>query len=166
VAGFWHQGPTTPLRQEGVSRSALKKILAHREADRLIVENMIGDPGYCVKEALAILSPGAISQCRPGAPLALPDKEQNSYPWFPSMPQQFPPALNAPQVPHFQQPSASAQFQFSPQFQQPSAPTQFQLPPQFQAQQAFYPQSSFQPTYGEYQGAFAVPPQPLFDSAK
>jgi hypothetical protein len=187
VAGFWHQGPTTPLRQEGVSRSALKKILAPREADRLIAENMIGDPGYSVKEALAILSPVANSHYRPGAPLALPDKEQNFYPWFPSMPQQFPPALNAPQVPHFQQPpasaqfpfspqyqqpSASAQFPFSPQYQQPSAPTQFHLPPQFQqsvlpqAQQAFYPQPSFQPTYGQYPGAFAAPPQPLFDFSK
>ncbi|CAI7654522.1 unnamed protein product [Penicillium crustosum] len=172
VAGFWHQGPTTPLRQEGVSRSALKKILAPREADRLIAENMIGDPGYSVKEALAILSPIADSPYRPGAPLALPDREQNFYPWSPSMPQQFPPALNAPQVPHFQQLLAPAQFQLLPQYQQPSAPAQFQLPPQFQqsflpqAQQAFYPQPSFQPTYGQYPGAFAAPPQPLFDFSK
>lgn len=172
VAGFWHQGPTTPLREEGVSRAALKKILAPREADRLIAESMIGDPGYSVKEALAILSPVANSHYRSGAPLALPNKEQNFYSWFPSMPQQFPLALNAPQVPHFQQPSAPAQFQFSPQYQQPSAPTQFQLPSQFQqsflpqAQQAFYPQPSFQPTYGQYPGAFAAPPQPLFDFSK
>ncbi|KAL2704579.1 hypothetical protein AAEP93_005650 [Penicillium crustosum] len=96
VAGFWHQGPTTPLRAEGVSRSALKKILAPREADRLIAENMIGDPGYSVKEALTILSPVANSHYRSGALLALPDKEQNFYSWFLSMPQQFPPALNAP----------------------------------------------------------------------
>ncbi|OQE69171.1 hypothetical protein PENNAL_c0140G05075, partial [Penicillium nalgiovense] len=129
-------GPTTPLREEGVSRSALNKILAPRKVDRLIAENMIGDPRYSVKEALAILSPITNSQYRPGAPLALPDKEQNFYPWFPSMPQQFPPALT-PQVSHFQQPSASTQFQFSPQYQQPSAPTQFQLPPQFQ--QSFLP---------------------------
>ncbi|GIK07676.1 hypothetical protein Aspvir_003342 [Aspergillus viridinutans] len=108
VAGFWHQGTTTPLREEGVSRSALKKILAPHEADRLIAENMIGDPGYSVKEALAILSPGANSHSRPTAPLALPDREHNFNPWFPSMPQQFPPALNAPQGPRFQQSFSTA----------------------------------------------------------
>ncbi|KAJ5402746.1 uncharacterized protein N7487_008642 [Penicillium crustosum] len=81
---------------------------------------MIGDPGYSVKEALTILSPVANSHYRSGALLALPDKEQNFYSWFLSMPQQFPPALNAP----------------------------------------------FQPTYGQYLGAFAAPPQPLFDFSK
>jgi hypothetical protein len=46
VVCLWHQGVTGLLQEAGVSRAALRKILAPREAERLIVESMISDPTF------------------------------------------------------------------------------------------------------------------------
>jgi hypothetical protein len=154
VVGFYHQSPSMPEAEVGLSRTALKKVLASREADRLIAESMVGDPNTPLKEALLALSPvkhgeSFTQNLPPGlpagkqnTPLGLPASQQNPFLW-PNMPQM-------PQQNSFQQ--------FQPP---PSFPTTFfnqQLPSHmaFQSPYAQYPQ----------QNPFIAPYQPVLDPYK
>jgi hypothetical protein len=155
VVGFWHQGTQGSLQEAGLSRAALKKILAPREAERLIAESMTSDPDLSLKEALYLICPDA----KPVTPLALPSSNMG-YPWF----QQLPSAMNAPQALPIQQPPEGSQFNFPPQYQFPFPPQALQA--FAQAQQLPYQQLGLQPTGVQAPGSFNAPPQPLFNFPK
>ena len=150
VVGFYHQSPSLPEVEVGISRSALRKVLAPREADRLIAESMVGDPNISLKEALLALSPA--KQGEPftqNPPLGLPASQQNPFPWpnMPQMPQQNP----------FQQIPAFSQKLQPP----PSFPTTF-------FNQQFPSHMAFQSPYAQYpqQNPFIAPYQPVIDPYK
>jgi hypothetical protein len=176
VVGFYHEGDNAPLREEGLSRSALRKILAPREADRLIAENMVSNPSIPLKDALRMLSPAQPESLPMQQPyLGLPDREQNSYPWLASVPYQMlqtAPSQHPAFAQHFQ-PSPAAQQPFPSQFQQqPAFAQQFQpshtqhpFPAQFQQ---FPSHMGFQSPYAQYPQPmpFSAPPQPIMDISK
>ncbi|KAJ5178963.1 hypothetical protein N7492_002173 [Penicillium capsulatum] len=162
--GFWHMDQRRNLDEVkvGLSRSALKKVVACGEGERLIAEYMTPQPSTSVKESLFTMCPDVL---RPNEALALPwyERQQATLPQLPGLSAQTQKAqaeqltqqieqlqeqlkkLNflQPQSlqPQFQQPQfQQPQFQ-QPQFQQP----QFQQPqfqqPQFQQPQIQYPDS-------------------------
>ncbi|KAJ5465949.1 hypothetical protein N7530_009736 [Penicillium desertorum] len=58
LVGFFFEGPNgnPPLKEVGLSRSALKKIISAQEADRLISEVMTCDSNVALKDAISGLS--------------------------------------------------------------------------------------------------------------
>ncbi|KAJ5982304.1 hypothetical protein N7451_012404 [Penicillium sp. IBT 35674x] len=152
VVGFWHQKGQGSLQEAGLSRAALKKILAPREAERLIAESMTSDPDLSLKEALYLICPDA----KPLTPLALPSSNMG-YPWLPH-------AMNSAQTLPIQYYPESSPFNFPTQHQ-------FSFPPQVlqafgQAQQQPFAHVGLQPTGGQAPGSFGAPPQPLFNFPK
>lgn len=58
LVGFFYEGPNgnPPLKEVGLSRSALKKIISAQEADRLISEVLTCDSNVALKDAISGLS--------------------------------------------------------------------------------------------------------------
>lgn len=57
VVGFYFESPDgAPPQEAGISRSALKRILSPKEADRLISEAITEDPDMALKDAISSLS--------------------------------------------------------------------------------------------------------------
>lgn len=140
VVGFYHTN-NSGTEEAAVSRSNLGKILAPREAERLIVEGIVGYPDLSLREALE-------SQISPthhqyeteqpqfmGKPRPLSWEKQEPA-WFQKPQSQFGSPYSKqqqpyfPQQPYFQQPSHFPQQPYSQQ------PSHFQQQPQ----QSYFPQ--------------------------
>jgi hypothetical protein len=57
VVGFYFEGPggNPPQQEYGISRSALKKILSSKQADRLISRGITYDPDMALQDAISFL---------------------------------------------------------------------------------------------------------------
>jgi hypothetical protein len=110
VVGFFHEGPggSPPLQEVGLSRSALKKILSPKEADRLISEALTYDPDITLQDAISDLS--GLSLKSGGHSSQLPDfglpapRDTNYLPHVPNMPSQVGMASNMSQPASFSLP--------------------------------------------------------------
>ena len=190
VVGFYHIpiGSNQP-DEAAISRSNLGKILAPREAERLIVEGITGDAEMSLKEALMCqTSPASEQQQAPfmgqPRPLSLPYKQQEPMWWF----QQSNSAQQPEHRPEFMasQPQFSQQGYYGQQAgqqpglmaHQPQFPHQIQQPvymqqPQF-SQQPFYhqpqypPQQAYMPSQAQYSDPrpFFMQPNPIMAPQK
>jgi hypothetical protein len=155
VVGFYHENESG-RRDEAISRSALTKVLGTREAEKLVVESIVGNSAMSLKEALkSQISPGKQEHQSNNVPLLLPYGEQTQPWWFQPNSQHYGSHVGF-NADHAQQPYPN---QFQPVF-----PQQFQQSvPQQQLQQPL-PQQYQQPFPHQY-GPFAMPPQPILNPA-
>lgn len=148
VVGFYHENESG-RRDEAISRSALTKVLGTREAEKLVVESIVGNSDMSLKEALkSQISPGKQEHQPNNTPLLLPYREQTQPWWFQPNTQHYGSHVGF-NADHAQQPYPN---QFQPVFAHHS---QQSIPQQPQYQQPFPYQ--YQP------GPFAIPPQPVLD---
>ncbi|OGE49514.1 hypothetical protein PENARI_c021G04569 [Penicillium arizonense] len=125
VVGFFHEGPggNPPLQEVGLSRSALKKILSPKEADRLISEALTYDPDIALQDAISDLS--GLSLKSGGHSSQLPDfglpapRDTGYLPHVPNMAPQLGVGSNMSQPASFSYPVQQHQFGYS---QQPNMP--------------------------------------------
>lgn len=165
VVLFYHENENG-RREAAISRSSLAKILATREAEKLVVESITGNPDMSLKEALmsqlSLNGQGGIPLNDNGPlPLPLPQGEQTQPWWFQSTPQpgSFPAFHTGPT----QQQYSNSPIQFASQHIQQSAPYKFQqfIPHQFLQP---FPQQYHQPFGPQFQsGPFSMTPQPILD---
>ncbi|KAJ5766685.1 uncharacterized protein N7511_004301 [Penicillium nucicola] len=128
LVGFFFEGPNgnPPLMEVGLSRSALKKIISPREADRLISEALTYDSNVALEDAISGLA--GLSIKSGGNPIGLPAAPQASLFGSNQHPTQQPaqPSLfgsnQRPQMQQPAQPSLFGSFQ-KPQMQQPTKPS-------------------------------------------
>lgn len=155
--GFWHIDERRNLEkiEVALSRSALKKVLASTEAEKLIAESMPTQSSVgTLKEALYEIFPDVP---RPNATLGLPSPQQQlalPQPYL-SSPQQLQAQQVEQQIQQLQGQLQQLQFQqpqFQPQFQQPqSGLFGLQQPQQQQQSGLFGPQ---QPQQQQQSGLF------------
>ncbi|KAJ5602067.1 hypothetical protein N7510_011601 [Penicillium lagena] len=140
VVLFYHENEKG-RREEAISRSSLTKILAKREAEKLVAESIVGDPEMSLKEALmSQVAPKKQEDLSNNVPPLLPYGQQSQPWWFQTTPQHH---------------GSHAVFNAGP-LQQPYS-NQFQQ---------FVPQQFQQPSIHQFQpGPFAMPPQPVLDSS-
>ncbi|EKV19136.1 putative glutamine rich protein [Penicillium digitatum] len=98
VVGFYFEGPggNPPQQEYGISRSALKKILSSKAADRLISEAITYDPDMALQDAISSLSGLTL---RSGTAPSHPSGGSNNY-WNPMLS----PASHMAQLALLQQP--------------------------------------------------------------
>ncbi|KAF3394473.1 hypothetical protein F1880_005503 [Penicillium rolfsii] len=153
VVGFYHENESG-RREKAISRAALAKVVGTREAEKLVVESIVGNSAMSLKEALrSQMSPGTKEHQSNDVPLLLPYREQTQPWWFQPNSQHYGSYIDF-NADHAQQPYLN-QFQpvFPQQFQQSVPQLQQAIPQQYQ-----------QPFPYQYQpGPFALPPQPILD---
>ncbi|KAJ6041557.1 uncharacterized protein N7446_010561 [Penicillium canescens] len=155
VVGFYHQNESGRC-EEGISRSALAKILGTREGEKLVVESIVGNTDMSLKEALkSQISPGTQENSSNNAPRLLPYREQTQPWWCQPTPQHY--------VSNVDFNADPTQRPYPSHFQQ-VVPEQFQQFAPRQHLQQVIPQQHQKPFPYQYQaGPFAMPPQPILD---
>lgn len=90
VVGFFFEGSggNPPLREVGISRSSLKKIICPKAADRLIAEAMTYDPNVTLSETIAEMSGLSLGMGPPSNYMLPPTSTPPYLGWQATMPQQ------------------------------------------------------------------------------